>query len=129
MRLQNISDWDNTRTTGTAQINTAIASADTLIDSYLRKQYAVPLVSPIPQSITEVSARITKYRLMSARGMVDQQTRSDYEDDVKWLLGVSLGNISLGINPDAPPSGARVDASTPRPSLKDVSRAKMRGFS
>lgn len=128
-RLQNISDWDNTRVTGTVPINTAITSSDALIDSYLRKQYAVPLTAPIPQPVVEVSARMTKYRLMSARGMVDTQTRDDYRDDVKWLEGVAAGSITLGINPDAAPSGARVDSSTPRPVTKDVSRRKMWGFS
>lgn len=128
-RLQNISDWNNTRTTGTPVIMSAIASADALIDSYLRKQYAVPLVAPIPQSIVEASARIAKYRLMSARGMVDQQTEKDYDADTKWLLEISKGNVSLGVNPDAPPMSARIDGSSLRPSLKDVSRAKLRGFS
>lgn len=128
-RLQNISDWTNTRTTSTPIIDKAITGADALIDSYLRKQYAVPLAQPIPQPIVECSARMAKYRLMSSRGMVDQQTKDDYDADVKWLEGISRGNITLGVNPDAPASSARIDQSSARPSIKDVSRAKLRGFS
>ncbi len=128
-RLQNISDWNNTRTTGTPQVNSALAAADGTVNSYLRKQYSVPL-SPVYvlQPVIEVSARIAKYRLMSARGLVDQQTRTDYEDDMKWLQGVAAGTITLGIDPDAAPSSARIDSSTPRSSLKEVSRMKLWGF-
>lgn len=128
-RLVQLADWDKDRIADAAVITKAIAGADAEIDSYVNKQYSVPLSAPLPQSIVEVSARRAKYRLLSPRGMVDQFVKDEHDADTKWLEGVRDGLISLGIEPVPTAASMRIDGVTERPALKDVSRRKLYGFS
>lgn len=126
-RLVQLTDWDNDRVADTGVITAAISEADAEIDSYVNKQYAVPLAS-VPPAIKRLSARRAKYRLLSPRGMVDSFVKDEYEADTKWLEGVRDGLISLGIEPIPQAASMRIDAVSERPSLKEVSRKKLFGF-
>lgn len=129
-RLVELTDWDNTTALDLAKMNAAIAEADALIDSYLVKQFAVPVPDPVPLVLAKVSARLAIYFLKLPRGMANETTvQLSYDRDVKWLEGVADGSISLGVQPQPSPSSMRFDRSSERPTSKDVSRAKLRGFS
>lgn len=128
VHLVQLADWDQDRVADVAVIAGAIADADAEINSYVNKQYAVPL-AVVPVAVKNLSARRAKFRLRSARGMVDQFTKDEYDADTKWLEGVRDGLISLGVEPIPAPAAMRVDAVSERPSAKDVSRKKLYGFS
>lgn len=121
---------DGQRTADSATVLDHIASADARINSYIVKQYLVPLVAPIPVEIRDVSARMARYLRLSRRGgMVDTNSQLNFDADIKWLEGVRDGLNALGVTPQPSPSSMRVDSSLPISLSKDVSRAKLRGFS
>lgn len=86
----------------TARITAAIADGDALIDSYLRKQYDVPLTSP-PQQILRVAVDLAVWHLHKRRrsemGM-PEDVREDYKDALGYLGKVNSGHIDLGIEPE-----------------------------
>lgn len=128
-RLAQLTDLDNDRNPDAAVITGAIAWADAIIDSYINKQRSVPLAAPIPITIVQASARLAKYNMLSAKGLLDQPTLDEYDRIVKWLEGVRDGAISIGVEPAPKAAAMRVDAQSTRPSGKDVSRKSLRGFS
>lgn len=127
-RLIAATDWDDDRIADVAVIDKALAGADAEINTYVDKQYRVPLF-PVPDAIRDCAARIAKFRILNPRGMVDSFVADEHAADVLWLEGVRDGLNSLGIEPVPVASSMRIDAQSPRPGLKDVSRAKLRGFS
>lgn len=127
-RLVQLTDWDGDRIPDAARITAALTAASAEVSSYLAKQRYVPLAAPYPQTVIDVTARITRYRMSSARGMTTQQERDDFESDVKWLVGVSDGSIKLDVDPQPTKASDRVDGFSERPTSKDVSRAKLAGF-
>lgn len=127
-RLVQLADWDNDRVADATPIANAIAAADGEINSYINKQYLVPLAVPVPQVIVDTSARIAKYRLAVARGMVDQFIKDEHTEDVKWLESLRDGTNSLGVEPIPVQASMRIDAYSPRPTTKDISRLKLKGF-
>lgn len=127
-RLVQFTDWNNDRVADADRITSALDKAAGEMDSYIVKQRAVPLANPTPK-VKEVNAVIALYALARARGMVNEQLRTDYEDALKWLDGVSKGTIMLDVDPQPTAASSRIDAYSSRPSTKDVSRAKLKGFS
>lgn len=127
-RLIQATDWDGDRVPDPAVVDAAIAGADAEIDTYVNKQYRVPL-AVVPISVRDCSARIAKYRVLGQRGMLDQFVKDEHDADIKWLEGVRDGLNSLGIEPVPGAASMRVDAATSRPNSKEVSRFKLRGFS
>lgn len=128
-RLVQIADWNNDRVADSDRITGALASADATINSYLAKQRLVPLAAPYPQSVVECAARIARYRLASARGMLTEDVRTDFETDIAWLKDIADGKVKLDVDPQPTAASDRIDASIPRASSKDVSRKKLHGFS
>lgn len=127
-RLVELSDWDRDRVADADRITAALNAAASEMDSYLAKQRYVPMAAPYLQIVVDVNARIARYRLAKSRGMVTEDIRQDYEDDVKWLTGIAEGTIKLPVDPQPTKASDRIDSSTARPESKDVSRAKLGGF-
>lgn len=128
-RLVQLADWNRDKIADTDRIAAALAAADAEINSYLVKQRYVPLAEPYPSSIVNMAARIARFRLAQPRGMATEDMRTDYTDDRKWLKAVADGEIALDVDPQPTAASMRVDRSTARPTTKDVSRRKLRGFS
>lgn len=86
----------------TARITAAITDADALIDSYLRKQVAVPLATT-PNQINRISVDLAIWflhkRRRSEMGMPDD-VKEDYRDAVAYLLNVNKGIVDLGVEPE-----------------------------
>ena len=75
----------------------AIVDADALIDSFVAMKRAVPLL-PVPKLIRRISAEETVYLLRSRRSFSDiDQVKHDA--NVKWLVGFSRGENTLGVEP------------------------------
>lgn len=92
-----------------AAIDRAIASADALIDGYLKVRYALPLVAT-PAIVQELSMTIALYK--AHPNVASEKVRKDFEDAMKMLDKISAGTIRLdvaGVEPEASgSSGARI---------------------
>lgn len=128
-RLVQLCDLDGDRLVDQPVIDAAIASADAEINSYLGKQRLVPMATPYPQMIIDISARMAIYRMRYAKGMPDQWTIDQHVLDLDWLKAVADGRVTLGVDPEPAKASSRIDASTERASVKEVGRKKLHGFS
>lgn len=80
-----------------AVLTRALEAADGEIDSYLAARYTLPLAS-VPTILRDCAVDIARYRLHD-RGVPDR-VKDAYKDRIAWLLNVSKGVASLGINTD-----------------------------
>ncbi len=127
-RLLELTDFDDDGSEDTDLVADTLCQAEGLVDSYVRKVHTTPLVAPIPQSITTITANIAIWML---KGYRDAHTESDIERHllrVKWLEGVAKGSIDLGATPTTAASPLNKASSTARPSSKAVSRENMKGY-
>lgn len=76
-------------------INSAIADADSLIDSYLGSRYGLP-VNPVPRSLLRIACEITRYYLYE--DMSTDEVKDRYEKAEKSLKAISKGEMSIGIS-------------------------------
>lgn len=88
----------------------ALESASTIVDTYLRGRYSLPLLA-WGFSITEATCRIAAYNVLSVRGFNpavggDSNIRSRYEDAMKFLDKVQRqqAHPDLTPQPDNSPS-------------------------
>jgi len=88
-----------------ATIDAFLTKASASVDSYLRSQYKLPLVTPYPDEIVWATVCIGSYRLMVWRGYNpdehDAEIRARYEDCVAWLGQLSRGQVRLDAAADA----------------------------
>lgn len=94
LRLSSV-DGELPETVNAVPVEQAIADADGIIDTYLRKRYRVPL-APVPQSIVRASCILARYDLSVGgdREPADQ-VKSDRKDVVAWLTQLSNGVATL----------------------------------
>lgn len=107
LRLSSV-DGELPETVTVAPVEQAIADADGIIDSYLRKRYAVPL-SPVPQVITRASCILARYDLCTGGDREPPtQVVNDRKDIVAWLTQIANGTVTLeGVTPVLPSSVGR----------------------
>lgn len=89
-------------------VEQALADADGIIDSYLRKRYSVPL-APVPQVIARAACILARYDLSVGgdREPADQ-VKADRRDVVAWLTQLSNGTATLeGVAPIQATSSAQ----------------------
>ena len=91
-----------------APVEQAIADADAIIDSYLRKRYRVPL-APVPQAVTRAACVLARYDLaVGGDRQPADQVKSDRKDVVAWLTQIANGTVTLeDAAPVEPATGAR----------------------
>jgi len=112
-----------------AVIAKAIAEADHEIDSYVNKRFDVPL-NPVPPVVADKSAKWAA-RVLRRNRFKGQPIAEDLDAekiDREWLVGVSNGSISLGINPTPTKAAGVIDKAAPRDPTKAISLDKMQGF-
>lgn len=82
-----------------------LADAGAEIDGYLAGRYTLPLV-PVPLTLQRIACDIARYHLYDDR--VTEAVAKRYNDAIKFLTGVSKGDIQLGVDAGgtAPPSAA-----------------------
>ena len=107
-----------------AVIETALADADALIDSYLAVRYALPLAAP-PARLTQAAAVLAWYLLH--RDRAPEEVRIAYDRELRWLQHVAEGKAELiGPDGDHPPTqGGSVQVCAPG---RTFSRETLRGF-
>lgn len=77
------------------QVNTAIGVASDEIDSYLRRRYAVPLVSVSPK-ILQVCCVLARWALWSKTDTAPSDAmRADRKDAIAWLGSINSGSVTL----------------------------------
>lgn len=78
-----------------AAVERAIAEADDLADSYLRKRYAVPLASP-PLALTGAVCALARHSLAQGENREPtEQMRQARTDALAWLRMVADGTVTL----------------------------------
>lgn len=94
LRLSSV-DGDLPETVNTAPVEQAIADADAIIDSYLRKRHTVPL-SPVPQVITRASCILARYELsVGGDREPPDQVKEGRKDTIAWLAKIADGSVTL----------------------------------
>lgn len=93
--LIQLTDKQNVGQLDTDVINSAIADADSLIDSYLGSRYDLP-VNPVPRSLLRIACEITRYYLYET--MATDEVKDRYNEAVKSLKAISKGEMSIGIS-------------------------------
>jgi phage gp36-like protein len=108
----------------------AINEADGIINSYLRKQFAVPLVAPIPDVISNLSAAWAARNLRRNlyKGLVQREDADQEVVDREWLMAVAEGKLMLDVAKAPPKAEDRIDSAQPRDSTMKISSTRLRFF-
>lgn len=86
-----------------AKVDRAIVDATDLIDSYLRRRYAVPLAAPVPPAIRRACGVLARFDLAHGdQREPTEQMRLARKDTIDWLKGLADGSAEL---PGAVPLG------------------------
>jgi len=96
IELSNL-DNPNATTVNSARVAAAIAWSEDIFHSYAASYYVIPITSttgPTPPVVRGILLDLTRYQLDSNRPREDVRVR--YEDDLKWLVLLSTGKVSLG---------------------------------
>lgn len=96
-------------------IETALADASALIDSYISARHTLPL-TVIPATLSQQCCVITWYYLNDQRAT--DQAIQRYKDAVRWLESVRDGKTPLGVDADtatAPDSENLAEVVSDRP--------------
>lgn len=125
--LTALADLDNDGTEDAGVVDGAIRGADALINSYANKRYAVPLTVGL-DVVTEHALQLAIYNLRRKKQALTALDITTHADDIQWLKDLAEGKVTLGVEPQPPKSSLMRDAATPRPTWKDVSRDKLKGF-
>lgn len=126
-RLVEISDFDKDAEPDVDVIDRAIAAADATINSYVAKQFAVPIANPSPV-IVAMSADLAKLNLIKWRRTMTVDEQTELQQHTEWLTQLSDGKVTIDTDPPPPKHSTRVDKVVDRPSTMDVSRSKLGGF-
>ncbi|MDP2786609.1 MAG: DUF1320 domain-containing protein [Pseudomonadota bacterium] len=81
-----------------AVLDDALAAADSLIDSYIGRRYALPLAD-VPKLLVTLAGTLVRYQLSGAGVTETDPTRDRYRDAIKLLEAIRDGNIHLGPDP------------------------------
>jgi phage gp36-like protein len=90
-------DRDSDGEPDTTALTKALSKASSEIDSYLGVRYNVPLTT-VPEIIKGYTIDIAIYKCSSgpAAGLTEEK-RQRYDDAIKWLINLSKGVTSLGL--------------------------------
>jgi len=90
--MDDLLDHDNDGDDDTSTLDSTIADADALIDSYVSAKYEVPL-SPVPQIIKYISCDITRFMLWDDNA--PDEVRKRYDDAIARLKDIAKGMMKL----------------------------------
>lgn len=93
--LIQLTDKQHTGQLDTDVISSAIADADSLIDSYLGSRYSLP-INPVPRSLLRIACEITRFYLYE--DLSTDEVKDRYEKAVMSLKAISKGEMSIGVS-------------------------------
>lgn len=124
-RLVEIADWHGVGSADAAVVADAIDAACGWIDGYARLRYGTPIPSPTA-TIKRVVAAEAIYVLRERRQMLTEQDVATKTARDQWAADLRDGKV----RPDEPlPAPSTAIRSAWRPSTRDTSRDKLKGFS
>lgn len=94
------------------------------VDTYLRSRHDLPLATPYPAKIIQVTCELAAYSLLCIRGFDPESPANRVVEDRamaarKWLELLSQGKVNLAVEADATPAtyegGPSVRSKCPRP--------------
>ena len=97
--LLELTDPEGTGVPDAAKVARALADAAAEIDSYIAKQYQLP-ISPVPAVLTAAQCNIARYHLFADQ--VTEVVEARYKAAVAWLKDVAAGKAKLdaaGVEP------------------------------
>ena len=98
-----VADGELTGPADAAKVDRALTDATDLIDSYLRRRYAVPLAAPVPPAIRRACGVLARFDLAHGdQREPTEQMRLARKDTIAWLEALADGKAEL---PDAVPLG------------------------
>lgn len=127
--LRQLSDLENTGEPDLGVVADAIAEADGVIDSYLSKRFAVPLVQ-VPDSIASLSAgwAVRVLRRIRNKGTPNPADQDADKRDEAWLSKIGSGEVTPGIDPSPTRSPMVIDKAGQRDTSLQISLRKLDGF-
>ncbi|HAF00387.1 MAG TPA: DUF1320 domain-containing protein [Methylophilaceae bacterium] len=90
-----LTDRDNTGVIDVPLLVKFLQSADDEINGYLAARYTLPMTSA-PLILTRLACDIARYQLCDIRAT--DLIKQRYDDAVKYLINVSKGVVSLGVD-------------------------------
>lgn len=96
-------------------VDRALGDAASMIDGYLGKVYALPLVA-VPANLVKMTADVARYYLHGKAADKDGAVARAYGEAVAWLRDVAAGRVNLedgavAAPPPAPGTAGRVSSS------------------
>ncbi|NDV27721.1 phage protein Gp36 family protein [Desulfovibrio sp. JC010] len=88
---------------GDAKIVTALTDASSLIDIYLCKRWAVPVMEPSKalEALANICIDLACYKVCRPDSALSEDLRKRHEDAIKLLEKISKGDVNLpGMNED-----------------------------
>lgn len=107
-----LTDEAGTGQIDSAVVETALANAGEVIDSYLAGRYSLPLVS-VPPMLKLVSVRLAGHELHVRRNELPQTWEKLYGDAIRFLEQVASGKITLGAADPEPPTSTSLGVAAP----------------
>ncbi|MBK6418468.1 MAG: DUF1320 domain-containing protein [Ignavibacteria bacterium] len=105
----------------TAPINAAVDTADSIIDSYLRTRYALPLPT-VPPSVKQCALQIARKLLYERKGAKEmpEGVTDSYDDALQLMRNYSTGIMLLDIGQPANEQPAPTTVTTNKTSADRV---------
>lgn len=88
-------DGEPTESIDETTVTKAIAAAEAMVDSYIGKQYSVPLTGTIDEAVKDASSFLAVYKMRMARDRLNEEWRDAYRDCMAWLKAVSEGDAVI----------------------------------
>lgn len=127
-RLVQLTDKTNKPATTIDPVTVAkhIGDASSMIDGYVAKRHALPLVS-VPAVLVKIGVDIAWYYLLGNAAGKDSPEAIAYRDAISWLESVSKGLVVLddGGTAPLPSGGGQIQTSAPD---RVFTRDSMAGF-
>jgi len=109
--LLQLADRDLDDAVDAAVVDGALADADELINTYIRKQYKLPLATA-PDRLVKLAADIARYNLHEE--VPTEHVTKAYDDALKFLKDIAAGRAELdvaGVEPEAQGDAVKISAS------------------
>lgn len=128
-RLLQLADFSGEGEEDEGLVEDAIAEADALINSYVRRAgREVPLPEPVPPVVARLSASLAVHILKARRDTLTETDLVQHEQRLAWLAGLVKGEVDLGVSSPPPASPYNRPRASERASSKAVSRANLKGY-
>lgn len=109
-------------------ISTALEDASALIDSYLRRRYAVPLQA-VPPEINRACCMLARYDLgLGGQRSISDQAQKTREEIVGWLGRIARGDVLLGMEEVSPGEESFATAQGRRPVFGESDYCSRAGY-